>query len=201
VGDRRGDRRGDRWGASNVPRGAAYDRRFEDLAAAGVDVHGEAALVDAYGPGAVLDAGCGTGRVAIELARRGHPVVGLDVDASMLEAARAKAPALEWVLGDLTDPGLDLGRSFEVVVMAGNVLLFVPAGTEGRLIANAARWLVPGGRLVTGYSLRPAGLGPAGHDALAGRAGLVLEDRWSTWDRRPFGPGDDYAVSVHRRPG
>ena len=68
----------DRWHQSDVPRGAAYDDRFDRLASAGVDVHGEAALVDSYGPGSVLDAGCGTGRVAIELSRRGHPVVGVD---------------------------------------------------------------------------------------------------------------------------
>ena len=190
----------DRWRASDVPRGAAYDRRFERLAASGADVHGEAALVDSYGPGSVLDAGCGTGRVAIELHRRGHPAVGVDVDPAMLEAARDKAPDLEWVEGDLTDPVLDFGRSFDVVVLAGNVLIFVPPGTEGRVIANAARWLAPGGRLVTGYSLRPGGLRPARHDAYAAAAGLDLEDRGSAWDRAPFGPGEDYAVAVHRRP-
>jgi len=187
------------WHDSEIPRGAAYDRRFDDLASSGVDVHGEAALVDSYGPGSVLDAGCGTGRVAIELSRRGHEVLGVDVDPAMLEAARTKAPGLRWVEGDLTDPGLDLGRLFDVVVMAGNVLIFVPPGSEGRAIANAARWLVPGGHLVAGYSIHPSGFAPPEHDALAARAGLVLEDRWSTWDRRPFVPEDRYAVSVHRR--
>ena len=122
----------DRWQESDVPRGADYDRRFEDLAATGMDMHGEAALVDSYGPGSVLDAGCGTGRVAIELSRRGHHVVGVDVDEAMLESARAKAPDLEWVHGDLADPELDFGRTFDVVVMAGNVLIFVPSGSEGR---------------------------------------------------------------------
>jgi SAM-dependent methyltransferase len=190
----------DRWSQSDVPRGADYDRRFDNLASSGVDVHGEAALVASYGPATVLDAGCGTGRVAIELSRRGHDVVGVDVDAAMLEAARAKAPDLTWIEGDLTDPALDLGRTFDLVVMAGNVLIFVPRGTEGQVIANAARWLAPGGRLVAGYSLRPGGLQPSGHDAHAAAAGLELEDRWSTWDRQPAGPGDAYAVSVHRRP-
>ena len=189
----------DRWGSSEVPRGAEYDRRFEDLAATGMDMHGEAALVTSYGPTTVLDAGCGTGRVAIELARRGHDVVGIDVDPAMLEAARAKAPNLTWVEADLTDPSLDLGRTFDVVVMAGNVLIFVPTGTEGKVIANAARHLSSGGRLVAGYSLRPGGLQPSGQDAYAAAAGLTLEDRWSTWDRHPYAPSDAYAVSVHRK--
>ena len=187
------------WKQSDVPRGAAYDRRFDDLAASGMDVHGEAALVDSYGPDSVLDAGCGTGRVAIELSRRGHEVLGVDVDPTMLEAARAKAPDLEWVEGDLTDPELELGRTFDIVVMAGNVLIFVPPGTQGQAIANAARWLVPGGRLVAGYSVHPGDFGPTEHDDLAARVGLVLEDRWSTWGRQRFAAPGRYAVSVHRR--
>src|SRR6202042_952066 len=103
------------WENSDVPRGRAYDRRFEDLEAAGMDMHGEAALVASFAlePPSVLDAGCGTGRVAMELHRRGHIVVGVDVDEAMLEAARAKAPDLPWVHGDLTDPGLDLGGRSE----------------------------------------------------------------------------------------
>jgi SAM-dependent methyltransferase len=189
----------DRWQESDVPRGAAYDRRFEDLAATGMDMHGEAALVDSYGPGSVLDAGCGTGRVAIELSRRGHPVVGVDVDEAMIETARVKAPGLAWVHGDLADPRLDLGRTFDVVVMAGNVLIFVPSGSEQQVIANAARWLHPGGLLVTGYSLQPDGFDPRRHDALAARSGLQLQGRWSTWDRLPFSARDRYAVAVHRR--
>lgn len=190
----------DRWQESDVPRGADYDRRFEDLAATGMDMHGEASLVASYAPTSVLDAGCGTGRVAIELGRRGFEVVGVDIDEAMLDAARAKAPDLTWVCGDLADPGLDFdGKTFDLVVMAGNVLIFVPVGAEGRVIENAARWLRPGGHLVTGYSIRPDTLGPRHHDTLAAESGLVLEARWSTWDGRPFAHGDRYAVAVHRR--
>jgi SAM-dependent methyltransferase len=189
----------DRWQQSGVPRGAAYDRRFEELASTGADVHGEAALVDSLHPRSVLDAGCGTGRVAIELGRRGRSVVGVDVDEAMLQTARDKAPGLAWVCGDLADPLLDFGQSFDAVVMAGNVLIFVPSGSEEQVIANAARWLRPGGHLVSGYSLLPGGFDADRHDRLAARAGLVLQDRWSTWDRQPFSAGDRYAVAVHRR--
>lgn len=41
----------------------------------------------------ILDIGCGTGRHSVELARRGYQVVGIDLSASMLEKARAKAQA------------------------------------------------------------------------------------------------------------
>jgi len=67
-------------------------------------------------PASVLDAGCGTGRVAIELARRGVDVIGVDLDAGMLEQARQKAPDLDWIDGDLAT--VDLARHFDVVVLA-----------------------------------------------------------------------------------
>ena len=189
-----------RWQESDRPRGVDYDRRFADLAASGMDMHGEAALVAEYAPTSILDAGCGTGRVAIELSRQGYDVMGIDLDESMLEEARTKAPDLTWLQGDLADPGLDLGgRTFDLIVMAGNVLIFVAPGTEGEVIRNAARWLRPGGHLITGYSIDPQGFGPNQHDPLAAGAGLVLRDRWSTWDKAPYTPAHRYAVAVHRR--
>lgn len=187
-----------RWLHADVPRGETYDERFEALAASGMDMHGEADLVDSYDPSSVLDAGCGTGRVAIELQRRGRSVTGVDLDPRMLETARRKAPTLEWVHGDLADPTLAFDRRFDVVVLAGNVLIFVTPGTEGAVVSNMARLLAPGGRLIAGYTLRDGGLSVAGHDEAAARAGLSLESRWATWDRRPFDRASTYAVSVHR---
>jgi SAM-dependent methyltransferase len=189
---------GNRWMAGDAPRGEAYDRRFEELAARGVDMHGEADLIDSYDPASVLDAGCGTGRVAIELSRRGRAVTGVDLDPRMLEVARRKAPGISWVEGDLADPALVLEQQFDTVAMAGNVLIFVAPGTEGSVVFNMARWLVPGGRLIAGYTLLPDRLSVAHHDELAEQAGLTLESRWSTWDRQPFAPDSGYAVSVHR---
>jgi SAM-dependent methyltransferase len=178
--------------------GDAYQARIDDLAHAGHDVHGEASFVLALEPAAVLDAGCGTGRVAIELARRGVDVVGVDADASMIAAARRRAPELTWIHADLC--GLDLGRRFDVVVLAGNVPLFTPAGTQAELVASCARHLRPDGVLVAGFQLGPAYPVDA-YDAHGAAAGLTLVGRWSTWDATPW-PGDGtYAVSVHRATG
>jgi SAM-dependent methyltransferase len=180
-------------------RGDDYQARFDALAASGADVHGEADLVMTLAPRVVLDAGCGTGRVAIELARRGVEVVGVDIDPAMLETARARAPQLDWRLGDLASVALEADR-FDVVVMAGNVLLFTTPGTEAAVVANLAGALRPGGALVAGFSLRPGGYDLASYDAHCGTAGLELGARWATWEREPFVEGGDYAVSVHHRP-
>jgi SAM-dependent methyltransferase len=190
-----------RWEGSDVPRGDAYQARFDALAAAGTDVHGEAGFVESLEPRprSVLDAGCGTGRVAIELHRRGIEVVGVDVDPAMLATARAAAPDLAWVRADLA--AHQLGRRFDAVVLAGTVLIFVAPGSEPAVVARCAEHLVVGGALVAGFQLRPGGYDLAALDADASAAGLVLDARYATWDRRPAADGDDYAVSVFRRPG
>ena len=190
--------RENRWINADLARADAYDRRFQELAASSVDVHGEAAFVASYEPRSVLDAGCGTGRVAIELARRGVDVVGVDLDSAMLEVARHKAPDLVWVQADLSS--LRLAQRFDLVVMAGNVLLFVAPGSEAAVLERLGDHLVPGGRLVAGFSLY-GNLTLGHYDALASDAGLALEARFATWERAPFVHGGDYAVSVHRAGG
>jgi SAM-dependent methyltransferase len=168
------------------------------MAAAGHNPHGEADRVAGYRPATVLDAGCGTGRVAIELARRGIEVVGVDLDPDLLDQARAKAPELEWVLADLAD--LDLGRTFDVVVLAGNVVGFVEPARRPAAVAAAARHVAPGGRLVSGCQLRLGWPTVDDHDGWCRAAGLELEERTATWEGAPLGVDPDYAVSVHRRP-
>ena len=193
------------WEIGGAAHGAVYDDRWRRMEQRGEWVHGEADLVSWFEPGSVLDAGCGTGRVAIELDRRGIDVVGVDLDTRMLDEARTKAPGVRWVLGDLVDvevAGSGAGggrREFDLIVMAGNVMVFVEAGTEAAVVANMARHLSPGGRLVTGFGLGLSPLTFGDYDQCAARAGLVLEHRWSTWDREPF-DGGSYAVTVHRRP-
>ena len=193
------------WEVGGASHGDVYDDRWRRMQARGEWVHGEADLVCWFEPGSVLDAGCGTGRVAIELDRRGIDVVGVDVDQHMLDEARTKAPHVPWILGDLIDVEI-LGtgtetarREFDVVVMAGNVMAFVEIGTESAVVANMARHLGPGGRLVSGFRLGLTPLTFADYDRFAADAGLDLEHRWTTWDREPF-DGGSYAVTAHRRP-
>ncbi|BBX02646.1 SAM-dependent methyltransferase [Mycolicibacterium moriokaense] len=190
-----------RWHDTALPRGDEYDERWRRLADAGQSIHGEADLIESLlretGGGRVLDAGCGTGRVAIELAARGFSVVGMDLDANMLETARVKASELRWIHADLAAATEHLTGAFDVVALAGNVMIFVAEGTEGRVLEQMGAFLGPDSLLVAGFALRPGGLTLAEYDRLAEAAGLQLVHRWATWDRQPFA-GGDYAVSVHR---
>src|SRR5262249_39613478 len=147
----------------------------------GKNVHGEADFVSSFGVSSILDAGCGTGRVAIELARRSHEVVGVDADQAMLSIAEEKEPDLTWVLGDLAE--VDLGRTFDAIVMAGNVMIFLAPGTESAVISNMARHLRDGGLCIAGFSLAKDRLDLEGYDRFAAESGLSLVERWSTWDR------------------
>jgi SAM-dependent methyltransferase len=191
-----------RWQNTDAPRGDDYDARWRALAAQGESVHGEADLVDTLlresGGTRVLDAGCGTGRVAIELAARGYRVAGVDVDSGMLSTARAKAPDLTWLEADLTDLSALSDEEFDLVVLAGNVMIFVDPGSEGAVLEAAAGRLSAGGILVGGFSVRPDRLPLKQYDDLAEAAGLYPVARWSTWSRDPY-TGGDYAVSVHAR--
>lgn len=67
----------------------------------------------------VLDAGCGTGALALEAARRGAAVVAIDLSPTLVALARERAPAVpgdvDYRVGDFLDPGL--GEFDHVVAM------------------------------------------------------------------------------------
>lgn len=179
-----------------MSRGDAYDSTYERREAAGEDVHGEANFVRSYSPRSVLDAGCGTGRVGRELARHGIEVVGVDLDDEMLETARAKCPSAMWITGDLST--IDLGRRFDVVVMAGNVINFAVPSRRQAVVENLARHLNPGGLLVSGHAVRPDGCSPADFESWATRCGLEAVEHWSTWARDAWRPDSRYSLAVLR---
>ncbi|MGH3873385.1 MAG: class I SAM-dependent methyltransferase [Pseudonocardiaceae bacterium] len=174
-----------------------YDERWRRMEASGSNPHGEADLVFSYGPRRVLDAGCGTGRVAIELARRGLDVAGTDLDQDMIGVARAKAPGLTWVHADLSE--LDLPDRFDAVVLAGNVIPYVARDRRHAAVAACARHLAAGGRLIAGFQLQAGWPSLADYDGWCASAGLAYEARYATWDRHPCTDADSYAVSVHQR--
>ncbi|MEO7398805.1 MAG: class I SAM-dependent methyltransferase [Ilumatobacteraceae bacterium] len=176
-----------------------YDARFERHSGSSGDAHGEADFLASLGIDGILDAGCGTGRIAIELSRRGFDVVGVDLDADMIAAAARKAPEQTWLVGDLASVQLD--RRFGVIAMAGNVMIFCKPDDRGSIVANMADHLASGGRLVAGFTLERDGYTLAEWDEHCLASGLTVEAHFATWSKDPFQQGGDYHVSVHRRAG
>jgi SAM-dependent methyltransferase len=103
---------------------------------------------EAEGP--ILDLGCGTGRVALHLGRRGHAVTGVDSAPPLVaelgrRAARESLRSVSARRGDAC--GLDLGHSF-ALALAPMQLLQVLGGADRRLacLRGIAAHLAPGGR-------------------------------------------------------
>jgi SAM-dependent methyltransferase len=151
----------------------------------------------------VLDAGCGTGRIAVRLAELGYGVVGVDVDPEMLTVARADAPDLDWREADLAT--FDLGERFDLVLLAGNILPLLEPDTLEAVCARLAAHVGPGGRVVCGFGLDDAHLPArcpvtplADVEAAMTAAGLRRTEAFSGWDRAPFDPAAGYVVTVHQ---
>jgi SAM-dependent methyltransferase len=97
--------------------------------------------------GAVLDLGCGTGRVALHLAALGHAVTGVDADQELIEAlvSRARDAGLE-IDGVVADArSLALGRTFALAIAPMQVVQLL-GGREGRakMLERVRRVLEPG---------------------------------------------------------
>jgi SAM-dependent methyltransferase len=104
----------------------------------------------------VLDVACGSGRHALELARRGCHVTGVDVSAEAIAYARAAADAdgldVDLRVGDMSDP--PAGTPADAAICMGNAFGYLEHdGTRG-FLARLAGVLRPGGTLVldTGFA-------------------------------------------------
>lgn len=179
-----------------------YIDRFRSMAEQGVDLGGEARLIDAMvaRSSRVLDAGCGSGRVGSVLAAAGHQVVGVDIDPVLIDAARRDHPGPEWLVGDLAAldlPALGVAEGFDAIVCAGNVMTFLAPATRREVLRRMRLHLRDGGRAVVGFG---AGRGYDFVEFLAdaGEVGLVADLLLSTWDLRPFTEESDFLVAVLR---
>jgi demethylmenaquinone methyltransferase / 2-methoxy-6-polyprenyl-1,4-benzoquinol methylase len=132
------------YDAMNRVMTAGLDRRWRKLAVDAVVWPGDR----------VLDACCGTGDLAVAAERRGGRVVALDFSEKMLERARRKSGAIEWVQGDaLALPFAD--GEFDAATVGFGVRNL--ADLEGGL-RELARVLKPGGKLAVLEITRPGGL-------------------------------------------
>lgn len=175
---------------SNPSHSQWYIQRFQQMADQGHDLHGEARTVDAMAPreATIVDAGSGPGRLGGELARRGHRVVGIDVDPVLVEEARRVHPQARWEVGDISDPDLPVYGELsevDVVVSAGNVVTFMAEGTQREALAAWAGILAPRGRVIVGFGL-DRGYPYATFLSDVEAAGLVVHSRHSTWELHPF---------------
>ena len=144
--------------------------------------------------GPVLEIACGTGRVAIPIARQGFAVTGLDVVPAMLERARFKAEAaglsVRWVEDDARRFDLDSER-FRLIFLTGNAFqAFLTNADQEALLGR-----------VRAPTSTTRGSSPSRRATRAGapvRAGTKTQTAcWSTWRLVRGGGG---AAAPHRRP-
>jgi SAM-dependent methyltransferase len=181
---------------------AAYIQRFRDLAAQGMDLVGEARMIDAMlaRGSRVLDAGCGPGRVGAHLARAGHDVVGVDVDPVLIAAATEDHPGPRWIVGDLATldlPAHGVQEPFDAIVSAGNVMTFLAPSNRREVLRRLRAHVAPDGRAAIGFG---AGRGYEFADFLddARAVGWEPDLLLSTWDLRPFTEDAEFLVAILR---
>jgi ubiquinone/menaquinone biosynthesis C-methylase UbiE len=145
---------------------------------------------------AVLELGCGTGRVAVPLARSGLAVTGVDISAAMLTRARERAAglgngSLMLEQADMRDCELqEAGARFEsVLVPLGGLQHMESAADVAAVLANIARHLAPGGLAVVDVEA------PHPDDLTPGPQPLIEH-----WTRRGDGEFVTKLVAIEGRP-
>ena len=116
--------------------------------------------------GRILDVGVGTGRIAIELARIGWHVDGVDISEGMLLRARSNAEhagvgdRMRFFLGDVAEPGALPPGPYEAVLSIG-CLFHLPRGVHRQFLAGLAQRLGPDGVVLVDIETGPAGGWPS----------------------------------------
>jgi SAM-dependent methyltransferase len=189
-----------RWelaGDDNLGYGRTFARHLSD----GADVEGEARFVDALAPrGArILDIGSGMGRVSAALRARGHDVVATEPDAALRAQSESTYPDLRVLPHQALELDPDRLGAFDLVVLVGNVMIFLGEGTEQAVLARVRELLAPHGRVLLGFHLTAVKAGSRTYPAEefvadAEAAGLRVAHRFGSYELH--GPHDEYAVWV-----
>ncbi len=146
-------------------------------------------------PGPVLELGCGIGRIALRLARRGASVWGVDVDPELIETIRAAAERERITLraGCADVRELSIGRAFALILAPMQLAQELDAEGRRAMLARCAAHLLPGGVLAVALLdpdeiAHPFGHQPELRDAVPDireRDGWVLSSRPLAVERRP----------------
>ena len=121
----------------------AYSRHELEPVEAALFAHHRAAL-----SGAVLEIGCGAGRVTRFLAELSDEVTAIDVSPLMVEACARNVPGVRAEVGDLRDLGAYGDGAFGAIVAANNVIDVLGDEDRRAALAGFARALAPGGLLL-----------------------------------------------------
>lgn len=195
-------------GAYGERNAAIYDQIYPRVEAGLLD-----RLESLAGKGPVLELGVGTGRVALPLARRGVPVVGVDASTAMLARLheRRRSEPVHTLLADFVDT--HLGGPYSLIYALVSTLNLLPdLGTFARCLSHARRFLQPDGVLLIEsylssepsgyrqplqvsiatqhgqayYQVQALAIDLADQDRFAHLAGLVLQSRWCNWAAAPW---------------
>lgn len=185
-----------------------YIQRFNDLAAEGKDLVGEARFIDAMVQrnSVIVDAGCGFGRVGGHLSSLGHRVIGVDIDAALIAEAEKRFPNAHWIAEDLVTVNIDTEATYgsssgaDAIVCSGNVVTFMDPETRVDAYRNMAKSLAETGRLVVGFG---AGRNYGFDEFLAeaAEAGFEQHVLLSSWHIEPFNDESDFLVAVLKLSG
>jgi len=127
----------------------------------------------AIAPGArLLDVPCGNGRHAVEFARRGCRVTGIDLAAEYIEEARRAPVDAEWIAGDMCD--LPWSDTFDGVYCMGNSFGYLDRDGATRFLRAIARCLKSGGRFAMATGMAAESILPALQPKRWHRTGDIL---------------------------
>jgi SAM-dependent methyltransferase len=141
--------------------------------------------LDRLRPGSVVvDLGCGPGDPATRLLTEQHTVLGVDLSLTQLRLARELAPRASLVAADITR--FALAPASVDAVVSFFALGHVPPAAHAPLVAEIARWLRPGGFLLTSAPLH---------------VGEDVEDGWLGVSMYFGGIGEDATILAVRDAG